>query len=79
MSIVLNKLVTEKNVFQIYDDERHKNVLEMTVLVLDTWIQKHCAHDNLILANVIKFMETLVKSRNFYMKFKDKPSLDILL
>ena len=50
----------------------------MTVLVLDSWIQKYAQYDNLILANIIKLMEILVKSRSFYDKFKDKPSLDIL-
>jgi hypothetical protein len=35
MGIVLNKVVTDKNVFQIYDEERHKNILDVTVLVVD--------------------------------------------
>eukprot|EP00347_Sterkiella_histriomuscorum_P006066 403354196 len=78
LSIVMNKLIDERNVFQIYDEERHRNILDITVLVLDSWIQKYAQHDNLILANIIKLMEVLVKSRSFYNKFKDRPSLDIL-
>ena len=78
LGIVLNKLIDDRTVFQIYDEERHRNVLDMTVLVLDSWIQKYAQYDNLILANIIKLMEVLVKSRSFYDKFKDKPSLDIL-
>lgn len=78
MSIVLNKLIDTSNVFQMLDEERHKNILEMLVLVLDSWIQKYASHDNLILANTLKLLETTVKSRSFYLKFKDKPCLDIL-
>ena len=51
----------------------------MTVLIVDSWIQKWVRYDNLILANVIKLLEVLVKTRSFYNKFKDKPSLDILV
>lgn len=60
------------------EEERHKNILDMLTLVVDTWIQKYAQYDNLILANLLKLMETLVKSRSFYNKFKDKPSLNIL-
>ncbi len=38
MSIVLNKLIDTGNVFQMLDEERHKNILEMLVLVIDSWI-----------------------------------------
>ena len=72
------RLVDDRNVFQIYDEERHRNILDLTVLVVDSWIQKHCQYDNLILTNTIKLLEVLVKSRSFYNKFKDKSSLDIL-
>lgn len=41
MSIVLNKLIDTTNVFQMLDEERHKNILEMLVLVVDSWIQKY--------------------------------------
>lgn len=38
MSIVLNKLIDVSNVFQLLEEERHKNILEMLVLVVDSWI-----------------------------------------
>lgn len=34
--IVMNKLITDANVHQIYDEEKHKNILDMTVLVVDS-------------------------------------------
>ena len=76
---MLTKLITEQNVFQIFDDEKHKNILDVTVLVIDSWIQKYAQHDNLILSSIIKIMEVLVKSRSFYQKFKDRPCLDLLV
>ena len=38
MRIIMIKMIDETNVFQIYDEEKKKNILEMTVMVIDSWI-----------------------------------------
>lgn len=38
MGIVLNKLIDGANVNMIFDTEQHRNLLDITVLVIDSWI-----------------------------------------
>jgi hypothetical protein len=74
----MTKLVTQETVFRLYDDDKNSNLLEVTILVIDSWINRFAAHDTLILNNTLKLLEVMVKSRTFYNRFKDRMCLNTL-
>ena len=72
LCIVMVKLLTEQNVLDLFDDPYNRNMLELSSLAIEKWINTYCDSDKFVLNNVCKILEALLKSRLFYEKFKNK-------
>lgn len=79
LCIVMVKLLTEQDTLEIYDDPYNRNMLELTSMAIEKWVNSYCEADTFVLNNVWKILEALLKSRLFYEKFKNKPWLDKLI
>ena len=79
LCIVMVKLLIEQNVLNLYDDPYNRNMLDLTILGIEKWINTFCESDSFVLNNVCKILEALLKSRLFYEKFKNKACIDTLI
>ena len=66
------KLLTEQDVLGLYDDPYNRNLVDLTSLAIEKWINTYAESDKFVLNNVCKILEALLKSRLFYEKFKNK-------
>ena len=79
LCIVMVKLTAEQKTIDLYDIPENKNMLELSVLAIEKWINTYASSDKFVLNNVCKILEYLLKSRLFYEKFKNRPCLDTLI
>ena len=78
MCVVLNKVMTRETV-HILDQEEHRSILELMVLVMQHWITQFIHEDKFVLNNTLNIMEQLTKSWAFCSAFKHRPALERLL
>ncbi|CAI2386997.1 unnamed protein product [Moneuplotes crassus] len=79
LCIVMVKLCAEQKTIDLFDTPDNKNMLDLTVLAIEKWINTFAKKDKFVLNNTCKILEYLLKSRLFYEKFKNKPCLDLLI
>ena len=79
LCVVLNKMIHAGNVFELFDEPKNRNLIELMALVLEKWIEELGDTDSFVLNHVCKILEKLLKTRLFYERMKNRPCLDTLI
>ena len=57
--VVMVKLLTEQNVIDLYDDPYNRNLLDLTSLSIEKWINTYAESDVFVLNNVWKNIRSI--------------------
>ena len=69
--VVMVKTLDDSNIHQLYDVPENRNLIELTVIAIEKWINELAEKDKFVLHNVLKVLEVLIKARMFYDRMKN--------
>ena len=70
--LILSKAVDYQNV-RLFDDPINQTLLQLTMLMIQSWITDFADNDSFILGTVVELIETMIHSAQFWAAFKQMP------
>ena len=78
LCLILGKTLTPDSA-QLYNEPQNRNLLHVTILVMQYWLLELADGDSFVLNNSVEILENLVASAAFWEHFKSNPIVARLL